>query len=280
MSSINEIKQFYDEATYRKLHGFIYSNPRVEYAWRGLKTVFDFITPKSVLELGSGIGEISFRLASEYPAAVFYGFDISEQSVKIASNLFVLPNLSYVRADDINDAQFESVNKFDVIFLMDVYEHISIDSRERLHHFIKNNISHNGFVFLSCPTPQHLDYLRINIPTEIQPVDENISFKELMDLSYQTDLKLIKYNEVSVWNAGDYFHAIFSNHLKMQRFSDFKIQKETITTIGLKKEILKKLKLANNLIDDPNLQSKKKQLIQKMLGQEILDKVEDFGKKI
>ena len=82
----DEIKQFYDDATFRKLHGFIYTNTRVEYGWQSILNISDNISPKKILEIGSGIGEISFRLATQFPSAQVVGFDISEKLVGIHLN--------------------------------------------------------------------------------------------------------------------------------------------------------------------------------------------------
>lgn len=278
MNQIKEVKKFYDEATIRKLHGFLHSNNRVEYAWQSLISIFIIKIPKRILEIGSGIGEISYRLASQFSDSEIVGFDISEKSIKIASDLFVSPNLSFVRGDNINDVKFVNHAKFDLIFLMDVYEHIPVEDRNTLHQFIAQNISKNGFVFFSCPTPQHLEYLKINKPVEIQPVDENITLEDLMTFSKQTKLRLIQYKEVSVWSAADYFHVIFSNYLAMQPFSDFE-DKNRGLSIGLKKEVLKKIKSGRK--GNPSLALKqiqeKKELIKNRLGSELLVKVESFS---
>lgn len=276
--SQKEIKQFYDDATIRKLHGFVHSNKRVEYAWQSLLGIFSFEVPKRILEIGSGIGEISYRMACDNPESEIVGFDISEQSIKIASDLFVASNLSYIRADTITEAKFTKGKKFDLVLLMDVYEHIPMEERANLHQFITENISENGFVFFSCPTPQHLEDLKINNPSEIQPVDENITLEVLMNFSKQTNLRITSYKEVGVWRAADYFHVIFSNYPALQEFSDFE-KKRIIGSIGLKNEILRKIrpgKVNPYSVDLDRKQQEKKELIKSRLGMEILRKVEAF----
>jgi 2-polyprenyl-3-methyl-5-hydroxy-6-metoxy-1,4-benzoquinol methylase len=280
MNNINEIKQFYDDAVYLKLDGFIHTNPRIEHAWESLISIFKFKKPKKILEIGSGIGEICYRLASTLGTSSVVGFDISGQSIKVASELFVLPNLSFVRADSITEVVVSNQDKYDLIFLMDVYEHIPLTGRDELHQFIANNISGDGFVFISCPTPQHLEYLKIHNPSQIQPIDENISLEVLLSFSKQTQLKLIQYKEVCVWRAADYFHAIFSNYLAMQPFSDFE-HKRNEHIIGLKNEVLRKFKSSakkSDKIISESLIQEKKELIRKTLGIEFLNRIETFRK--
>lgn len=274
MKSQEEIKSFYDEAVYRKLHGFIYTNDRVEYALQTLNDVFNYTQPKRVLEIGCGMGEILFRLASRFPETSFTGFDISEQSIKIADKLFKSTNVEFVRADSITESLLAPDDIFDVIYFMDVYEHIPIHYRKQLHSFIKEHISSKGFIFFSCPTPQHLDFLKRNDPAEIQPVDENISLQELNEVSGDTGLKLILYKHISVWRAGDYFHAIFSNFLEMQALSDFRINYHK--KIELKKEVKKRIKEKLHLQKMPNPLDVKRNMIKDALGEETLMKVEAY----
>jgi 2-polyprenyl-3-methyl-5-hydroxy-6-metoxy-1,4-benzoquinol methylase len=278
---IEHVKSFYDEAIYRKLHGFIYKNTRIEYAWQSLLNILNYTEPKHILEIGCGMGEIGCRLADKLPMATVTGFDVSERSISLAKKLFVRHNLDFLRADSVEELNLDT--KYDLIFLMDVYEHIPVSSRAGLHLFIKKQMAEGGFLFLSCPTPQHLDHLKINIPTEIQPVDEDISLEVLQTLSFETGLKLINYKEVSVWKAADYLHVVFSNKLKMQPFSDYiPVEKKESIGIGLKKELRKKIKKALKKTakqDDPeNEFDFKRELISKSLGKEVLDKVEAYGK--
>ncbi len=281
--SIEAVKSFYDEAVYRKLHGFIYKNIRVEYAWRSLLNALTYTIPKQVLEIGCGMGEISCRLAERLPGARVTGFDISEQSILLASNLFISANLNFYRGDSIGELKTDS--KYDIIFMMDVYEHIPVSSRPELHSYIREHIAENGLLFLSCPTPQHLDFLRLHAPAEIQPVDENISLDTLQMLSSASGLKLVQYKEVSVWRAGDYFHALFSNQFNMQPFSDYdnSEKRELADGIGIKKELEKKIKTVFNKPakkndSEENALDQKRELITSVLGKEILDRVESYGK--
>lgn len=279
-TSIEDIKKFYDKATYRKLHGFIYSNERVERAWEVLLALSASNGVKKILEIGCGIGEISYRLAEKLPHASVTGFDISEKSIEFAQTLFVKNNLSYISADDITHVNIEKDTKFEIIFLMDVYEHIPLTSRAGLHQFIAQHISPSGLVFLSCPTPQHLDFLRKNKPTEIQPVDEDIRLDELLQLQHDTGLRMSYYKEISVWSAGDYFHAAFSNALDLKPFSDKAIVKRT-PPVSLKSEVKKKLKAVlkkkqRSRAPGSDEKESRRAVIRNVLGKEYLDMIESF----
>ncbi|MBW7840531.1 MAG: class I SAM-dependent methyltransferase [Chitinophagaceae bacterium] len=275
--SKDEIKKFYDEATIRKLSGFIYGNNRVEYAWQTLNSLFGQNKFNNILEIGSGIGEICHRIKTKFSNARVTGFDISVESIEISEKLFGGPLLTFKRADSISELELEDQSKFDLIFLMDVFEHIPLDERKPLSDFIRKHISEKGFLFFSCPTPQHLSYLKRNIPSEIQPVDEDITLDVLIQFSKDCNLRLVYYKEISVWRAGDYLHVVFSNQFNMQPFSDY--HRNFQKSIGLKRELLRRLgfgspkrmaKVENEKIEE------KKQLLREKLGEDIFRKVENF----
>lgn len=272
------IRQFYDDATYRKLHGFIYTNDRVEYAWQRLQSILNSHMPSSILEIGCGIGEAAYRVAEYLPLASVTGFDISERSIAIASKLFVLPNLSFTRGDKLAGIELAEDKKFDLVYLVDVYEHIPIDQRKDLFQFIHAHLAKGGSVLMSCPTPRHLQYLEENIPAEIQPVDEHIALKELAEFAYETALDMVYYKEISVWRAGDYFHVIFSNQHDLRPYSDLPQQKVALP-VSVKTEIknrVKKVISSKSKAETSNAIDQKKAMIRERLGVDVLQKAEAF----
>ena len=100
MKDLQEIKEYYDNHVFKKLQGFIYGNERVERAWEEMNS-WIFKTPLNILEIGCGIGDMSWRISQKYPNASVLGFDISENSIKIANKLFAEKNLHFIQADDI-----------------------------------------------------------------------------------------------------------------------------------------------------------------------------------
>lgn len=220
MSDIQNIKDYYDNIVVVKLKGFIYGNERVERAWEEMSNWL-FQSPSNILEIGCGIGDLSWRISKKYPNASVLGFDISENSIKIANQLYGKENVSFIQADNISLLP-HTASRYDLIFLVDVFEHIPVGLRVNLYNFIKVSLNKYGTVFVSCPTVSHQNWLKQNKPDELQPIDEDITINEIIEFSSQINRSLLFYKEVSVWNSGDYLHVVLGCWPERFRYSDRK----------------------------------------------------------
>lgn len=199
-----EIEDYYDSHLAGKLQGFVEGNPRIERAWT---TVARWAPrqPERVLEVGCGIGDICWRMAERWEAARVLGLDISPASVETARKLFGSSRLTFHQGP-LTSGSLEG--KFDLVLLMDVYEHIAVEDRTALHRAIAGLLGSRGRIILSVPTPRHLAWLREHQPAEIQPVDEDIRIETLSALARETGTEILLYEEVNVWHHGDYAHAV------------------------------------------------------------------------
>ena len=205
MGTNAEVAAFYDTQAQRKLRDFVYANRRVECAW---KTVCEWCVapaPSRILEIGCGVGSVSWRLSRKFRTAEIVGVDFSRGNLSIANIVFTGPNLRYVlmSADD----PFV-LGGFDAVILMDVYEHIAVEQRRKLHENIRRSLSATGRLVVTVPTPRYLDWLRTNQPSEIQPIDEDITPGVLCTLASDLGLDVLMYREVDIWRQGDYAHAV------------------------------------------------------------------------
>jgi SAM-dependent methyltransferase len=204
MSSQAEAAVFYDAHVARRLESFVEGNARVERAWR---TVVDWAppSPRRVLEVGCGIGDVSWRMARLWPGAHVTGLDLSRKSVEMARRLFALPNLTFLEGTLLTAAL---IGDFDLILLMDVYEHIARDERAGVHTALGALASERARLILSFPTPRHQRWLRAEHPDELQPVDEDIYPETAAALAEAVGASLALYREVDVWHEADYAHAV------------------------------------------------------------------------
>ena len=204
MSTLTEIQQYYDASVASRLGDFIDGNPRIEAAW---KTVEHWAgeSPHRILEIGCGIGDISWRMSLQWPDATVVGLDISPKELETARILFGCPKISFVEGPLTKNLLKE---KFDLIVLMDVYEHIQSIDRAVLHEALKELLSDDCRVILTIPTPRHLEVLKREAPHLIQPVDEKVFPETILSLVNDLDQELLLYREVDVWHKGDYFHAV------------------------------------------------------------------------
>jgi len=202
--SPQEIKAYYDEHVTGKLTGFVEGNERVERAWL---TVAQWApaNPRRILEIGCGIGDICWRMTRQWPGAEVTGMDISPKSLEIAHKLFTSPRLSFCEGTLTKE---KIAGQFDLVVLIDVYEHIAAGERPELHRALKEIQSEAGRVVLSFPTPRHLAWLKAHQPDQIQPVDEDISLSTISKLAEATRNEVLLYQELGVWHQGDYAHAV------------------------------------------------------------------------
>jgi SAM-dependent methyltransferase len=203
--SQDTVKSYYDDRVEGKLRDFTDFNPRIEAA---VRTLADWAPqrPKRVLEIGCGIGATSWRMARAWPEAEVVGADVSPRSIKVARTCFKLPNLTYFEGF-IEPGVI--AGKFDLIVLMDVYEHIAAQDRPTLHAAIDSLLADDGRVFISVPTPAFQRFLRSNHPEALQPVDEDVGPDEAIQASSAMGARLAYYREVGVWNYFDYAHIVF-----------------------------------------------------------------------
>jgi len=205
-----EVKAYYDEQSLRKIKDYVVGNARADAATAALMRWMP-AEPARVFEVGCGVGYTSFHIASIFDNCQVTGFDISEKSIEIAQKLFVHPHTEYIQADQLRDINLLGAKPaFDMIFLIDVLEHIPLNERTGLYNFIKENLSPNGRVFLACPTPAFLAWLKVHDPANIQPVDEDITPAVLQLMAEETKTSLVYYEEKNIWRRGDYFHAVLS----------------------------------------------------------------------
>ena len=167
----NDIPSYYDAHVQGKLRGFVEGNARVEWAW---STIDQSIVepPAHVLEIGCGIGDLSWRMSRHWPRSRVVGLDVSQRSLELARALFADTRVEFCEGPLVKG---RLTGHFDLIVLVDVYEHIAVSDRPALHDAIKTLRSQNGRIVLAFPTPRHLAWLRRHKPEEIQPVDEDIT---------------------------------------------------------------------------------------------------------
>ena len=206
------IRTFYDEHLVYKVADFVDGNRRVDAAWHSIQS-WAPASPRRILEIGCGLGAMSWRMASRWPEARVVGIDISPRSIEYASKLFTLPNLTFA-GGRIEELALEG--GFDLIVLVDVYEHIADAEKPAFNTTLGRLLSPDGRLILTFPTPAYLRFLRANCPGEVQPVDEDIELVTLQDLGKTTDASLLMFREYDVWSSGDYAHAIFARRAALQ----------------------------------------------------------------
>lgn len=228
-----KIQKYYDEHAHRRLLvDYIFGNPRMERAMDMVSRSIPSQGVKNILDIGCGIGYSSHMLKSIFKSASVTGVDISQSAINIAQQLFSGNDICFLskKAEELSCLNC----KFDLITMIDVYEHIPDDSRGAVPEILKSILADNGWLVMTTPTVEAQEYLRKFSPDKLQVVDENITEEELFDLVRILNATLCCYQKVSVFRPWDYQYFICRQgeldleddnmglyHLPPVRFLDF-----------------------------------------------------------
>jgi len=206
------VAAFYDARVGGKLADFVRANPRIEAA---VETLAEWAParPRRVLEIGCGVGATAWRMARAWPGAEVIGLDLSPASIEAARTCFRRPNLSY-HAGRLETCGLDGV--FDLVLMMDVYEHVAPGERAALHRALDRLLADQARCLLTVPSPAHQAYLKTRHPDRLQPIDETIDAAEILALAQATRMRLISYRHVGVWRYGDYIHAVLARGEALQ----------------------------------------------------------------
>ncbi len=257
------VKHYYDEHIRGKLKGFVEESRRVVRAWETVRA-YAPARVNRILEVGCGIGDTCWRMSNHWPSAQVVGLDISPKSIETARKLFGSDRVSFHEGILTRDAL---PGPFDLIVLMDVYEHIAEADRPGLHEALAHLLSDAGRIVLSFPTPRHLAYLRQYVPGGIQPVDEDIDVHVIGQLAKDTATEVLLYREVNIWHPGDYGHAVLARPIPAWTPESYRQENLKLQQAGKVGRIVGKIINANPLF------SRKKdrlRLVREKLGKNAL----------
>jgi SAM-dependent methyltransferase len=230
--TLESVQAYYDERVEGKIRDFTHANPRIEAA---IQLVAEWAAPepKRILEIGCGIGATSWRMARAWPRAEIVGADVSTTSIEVAKTCFQRPNLSY-RAGLIKEGVL--VGKFDLVLLMDTYEHIALRDRATLHAAIKSLLSEEARLVITFPTPALQNYGRTKEQSGLQPVDEDVTLEDILVLAKETGTQLLYYREMGIWRYGDYAHLVLGRY---QNLADVTLREHRPGSVAALKQRVK-----------------------------------------
>lgn len=212
----DEVENFYDEFLEKRM---------IQYRLHGnlrLKMAFDFIRPfvcddSRVLDLGCGIGIVTEKIASRAVSGKVYGCDISRRNIWYAQKTIKKKNLAFLHLDLIEEFDrlaVETGGNFDLITLIDVFEHIPKEGHARLLGLLTSLLKPEGFILMTFPSPGYQQYLRDRNPEELQIIDEDIDEDVIKNAAQDTGLKIMYYGLKNVWMTNQYIHCALTRNLK------------------------------------------------------------------
>lgn len=252
----NEIKDFYDNFPVRLLTDYLYSNKRVMAA-------LDFILGRiprdavKVLDIGCGIGWVSHEISRHFPNVSITALDLSPELVKTGRMLFGSDKINFAQKDVTSPAfTAEFSGRYDVVVMVDVYEHIPETARDEFNRALGKLLSPTGRIILTTPTVAYQEHLRENEPNLLQPVDENIDIHVVQKLGETTATEVEVFKSVRIWGDNDYQHICLN---RVRTKVDFSTKEKLQTNIeGVLTKVMRVRKKVPDMAIDYELILRKK----------------------
>ena len=170
MTKADQLREFYDNYVERQVKVGI--NDRHKSIDRWVKK-FGVKRESNVLEVGCGIGTQT-QLLAEYiqsPGKILAN-DISERSIEVAKKqLQKFSHITFV-AEDITT--YEVDEKFDLILMPDVIEHIPLELHFDLFAKLSDLLAEDGMILIHIPEPTYHTWCLEHRPEAMQVIDQPI----------------------------------------------------------------------------------------------------------
>ncbi len=168
MPNTGQIISFYDSlitqlATENDRHKRVYES-------------LDILPKGKVLDIGCGAGLTSKRLADGGREVV--AVDFSPVAIEYAKQRNNSYRIRYFCSDIL---EFQINEQFDVICMVDVYEHLPSNGRKIIE-LIKKVSLDETIIYLNIPYDKTIKYLKCNFPNILQPIDEPKGIHEILTL--------------------------------------------------------------------------------------------------
>lgn len=155
-----------------------------------------------VLEIGCGIGTLTYLLLKKVKNGKIEATDISPKSVEYARQLLAASNLSFTASDIL---QFEpALKSFDRVLLFDVLEHIPLEQHPQVFHRISKWMHDESLLLINIPNPAYILYDQKNNPAALQETDQPVYLPQLTAALAMASLDILSAEIYSVWVKEDY----------------------------------------------------------------------------
>jgi 2-polyprenyl-3-methyl-5-hydroxy-6-metoxy-1,4-benzoquinol methylase len=205
-----------------------------------LKKVFRRYEFNSALEIGCGIGIISEFISKNIP--VVTGIDISEENIKFAKA--TVKSVNFHCSDFL---EFSSKDRYDLITLFDVLEHIPKEIHPDVFKKIKEISDSNTIILLTIPDPDYLSYIREHFPEKLQVVDESIYPDELLQILKLNNLEAIKFEKYGVDYDDQYNFYLLHYKKKQYELAPVVLDNNNFFLVNFRKLVNKIRRLINQI---------------------------------
>ncbi len=192
----------------------------------------------NILEIGCGIGSLTYLLSQKVKKGKIEAVDISPKSIEFAKKHLHRKNILFTSSDILD---FEPKNLiFDKILLFDVLEHIPEEDHVAVFCKVGKWMDQDSRLLINLPNPDYILFDRKNNPDALQEIDNPIFLNKLCNELDITSFYIEYFETYSVWVKNDYQYLIVrkkSSFVKRQLSLDRNLLKKLY--IRLTREIRK-----------------------------------------
>jgi SAM-dependent methyltransferase len=219
---MKESLEFYNRFDEKLIKDYASGNKRLVNAIENLARYIPPNNNLSVLDIGCGLGWSTYEFSRFFEEIKFEGVDLSPVLIDNANKLFQRDNLKY----NVFDVTSEVPDKhYDAIVMIDVYEHIPKDDRRKFHQSLLKLLKPDGRILMACPSIYHQNYLKLNNPKGLQPVDEDVDLSILQQTAIDVEGEIIYFEYQKIWKSFDYLYVVIQNGVRYGSTTDLKSRK-------------------------------------------------------
>lgn len=194
-----EIKGFYDKFVKAQQDSGI--NDRIYGLYIRLKQA-GLHTDSNVLELGCGVGTMTFLISKTVKNGQVESVDISTQSIAFCNQKIKAANINFVSGDVVNHRP--SCKKIDFITLFDILEHIPMEKHAELFKNLSSICDADTKILINIPNPEYLQYDIEHHPETLQIIDQPLPLNFILQHLNNYNLNLTYFEPYSIWVENDY----------------------------------------------------------------------------
>jgi len=191
--------EFYDNfITYQIESGI---NDRIYSCYKRMKK-HGIDNNSSVLEIGCGIGVLTYLLSRKIKNGTIESLDLSEKSVDYASKHIRQKNISF-SASNIFDFSPKK-EQFDFVTLFDVIEHVPLERHSELFSKISGWMHEESTLLINLPNPEYILFDQKNQPEVLQEMDQAVFLSDLSSVFQSSGLEIVSFDTYGIWTKEDY----------------------------------------------------------------------------
>lgn len=175
----------------------------------------------NVLELGCGIGTLTFLLSKTVSSGKIESVDISTQSIEFAKKRLTNSNITLTAHDVVNYQP--KLKDIDLITLFDVIEHIPMERHNELFANLAKMVSDKTFVLINIPSPAAIQFDIENAPDVLQVVDQPLPTDFIVNNIVSNGLELLSFENHSIWAEYDYQFFVIR---KARKYKEVKLSSQ------------------------------------------------------